>query len=399
MNTKQHIPLLIVIGTAIIFTLGFRHYSSKKEHYKLFITETAQPHNIISSMTAPGILTPLEIIKIGNLINGIVRALYAEENDFVEEGQLLAEIDDSREDTDVNNAFSNLDAAQATLTYQNALLKRQEALFSRNQISLDLYQQSLRDYESSLAKVEQAKALYEQAKLVYDNKRIRTPISGIIIAKNTSIGEAVSNFSPSSVIYALAPHIKILKAHILLDNNAVETLKINTPVTMTVDTYPHKIFTGIITEITNMPHEMELTNYTYARLIPKTEKLARHCAIVSIDNSDLSLHPGMTFSAHITVAEKGNVLSVPNKVFKISKHDIQQLAEQLDYGYQPLENKELLEIAHAKTSKTLWIYKNKNFTEKVVTLGINDAEFFEVTEGLDSTQEIVYAIKDSRATK
>jgi uncharacterized protein (DUF1015 family) len=107
----------------------------------------------------------------------------------------------------------------------------------------------------------------------------------------------------------------------------------------------------------------------------------------------------MTFTARITVAEKENVLSVSNKVFKISNHDIQQLAEQLGYGFQPLENKTLLEIAHSETHKTLWIYKNKNFIEKTVTIGINDAEFVEVIEGLDSTQEIVYAIKDSQATR
>ena len=114
MKITSHIPWVLCIGTAIIFTAGFRHYSSTREGNPFFSTEKAQQRNIISTIQAPGILRPLEILRLGNLINGTVRSLYVEENTLVKEGQLLAEIDDGREDTDVNGAFANLDATQTT---------------------------------------------------------------------------------------------------------------------------------------------------------------------------------------------------------------------------------------------------------------------------------------------
>jgi hypothetical protein len=87
-------------------------------------------------------------------------------------------------------------------------------------------------------------------------------------------------------------------------------------------------------------------------------------ATAPIDNSDLRLRPGMTFTARITVAEKENVLSVPSDTFKVTRHNVQQLTEELGYGYQPLDNKKLLEIAHNDTAKTLWILKDKTFMKK-----------------------------------
>lgn len=399
MNTKQHISLLFFIAIAITFALGFRHYSSTKGHHHFFTTEKALQRNIIAMLKAPGLLIPLEINRIGNLINGIVRSLYVEENALVEEGQLLAEIDDSREDTDVNSAFDDVDAAQAALIYQHALLQRQEALFTRNQISLDLWQQTERDYESATAKVEQTKAIYEQAKLIYNNKRIRAPFSGMIIAKNISVGEAVSNFPPASILYEIAKDISVLKAHMMIDPAALEVLKTNIPVRMTLDIYPHTVFTSVITQITALSHEMGLSTYTYARFFPITKTSTSYCAIAPVDNSNLCLRPGMTFTAHIAIAEKENVLSVPNKIFTISKHSIQQLAEELGYAYKPLDNKKLLELAHIDNAKTLWILNDKTFIERAITVGINDDDFVEIIDGLDGTEDIVYDTQEPHSIK
>lgn len=396
MTIKKHLSWLLFISTAIIFTVGFRHYPSKGNQKRFFSTEKAQPRTIISMVKAKGILIPQEIIKVGNLINGIVRSLYVKENDLVKKGQLLAEIDDAREDADINATFGNLDAAQAVLVYQLEFLKRQEALFARNQVSLDGLQQAQRDYEAAYGKVEQAKGLHEAAKITYDDKQIHSPASGMIITKNVSVGQAVSNFAPSEVIYVIAKDVETLKAHIFLDANALEILKTDTSARMTIDTYPHKTFTGTIKEITGIPHAMELTDYTYARLLPKTEKTDHHCAITPIDNSDLSLRPGMTFAAQITVAEKENALSMPSQAFKINKHMIQQLAEELSCGYQPLEYQKLHALTLNDAAKTVWVYTDNTFIEKAVTVGINDADFTEIKEGITDTDEIVYEIVESK---
>src|SRR5271154_2166800 len=210
MNIKQDFPWLPFVAVVIIIALALNRktimqsFTSRGTTSSLFNTERAQKRSILSMVKAQGILIPEEVVQIGNLINGMIRYLYAEENDLVEEGQRLAEIDDSFEDSGVNNAFGTLDAAQAVLKYQLEFLKRQEQLFERKQISLDTYQQAERDYQAAYAQVEHNKGAYETAKLVYNNKRIHSPVSGMIISKNASVGQLVSNYPPESVLYTIA---------------------------------------------------------------------------------------------------------------------------------------------------------------------------------------------------
>lgn len=402
MKITSHILWILFISIAILFTLGFHHYPSKKEHNHLFTTEKAQQRNISSVIKAKGILIPQEVVRVGNLINGILRYVYFEENELVQKGQLLIEVDDGREDWDINASFGNLDANQAVLSYQSEFLKRQQQLFIRKQISLDTLQQAERDYEAAFAKVEQAKGLYEQSKLTYDNKRVPSPVSGMMIQKEVSPGETISNDSgiaPVSVICKIARDIELLKAYILLDDSALESATTNMAASMTIDTYPHKKFIGIIDTFANISHAMEMADYPYLNIIPKAEKSGSHYAIAIVDNKDLSLKPGMTFTATITVAEKENVLSVPNQVFKVNKHSIQQIAEDQSYTYQPIDNKKLLELSHTDNAKTLWIYKNNMFIEKAVIVGISDADNVEITQGIDGSEDIVYEAHELMSTQ
>jgi HlyD family secretion protein len=405
MNIKQYTPWLAFAGVVIIIALLLDYNTTTRRttasNASSFSTEKPQKRTIISMIKTKGILVPNTIIKIGNLINGIIRALYVDEYELVEEGQLLAEIDDAREDADVNSAFGALDAAQAVLFYQFEFLKRQQELFKFKQISLDTLQQAQRDYEAAYAKVEQAKGTYEAAKLTYDNKRIISPVSGMIIGKAVSLGEAVNNYSPATVIYAIAENIKQLKAHIILDEVAVGKLELNATVSMTIDTYPHRTFTGVVHEITNSSlTAIGPVNYTYVSTSPVSiTGPTSYRAIALVDNNDISLRPGMTLSAQITVAEKENALSVPLQTFKVNRHAVQLLANEIGYGYEPLDAKQLLAVSLSDTTKSLWICTNKKFIEKAVEVGVSDADYFEVKDGISESDEILYEISESRSVK
>lgn len=385
MKIKKLIHWIIIFAIVIGLTLLVKSYAIKNTANKPFSTEKANRRHIVNIIKATGTLMPKDTLKIGSLVNGIISYLYVEENESVTEGQLLAEVDDGKEDTDVNNTFGTLDAAQASLTYQSALLKRQEALFSRNQISLDLYQQSVRDYETALAKVEQAKALYEQAKLVYDNKKIYAAVTGTIIAKGSSVGEAVTNFPPATVIYTIAKNIKEMKAELEVDESTIGNLKINTPVSMTFDTYPHKTFNGMITEISNNA----IVN----------NGAVSYKATALIDNTHLLFRPGMTFTGRITVEDKENTLSVPSQIFKINRQALQQVAQTLGYSYQPLDKAQFLKANHQDNTKVIWIYKNNAFIETIVTIGTTDNTFFEITHGIDGTEDIIYDVIEPDSMK
>jgi HlyD family secretion protein len=393
MNIKKDFLWLPVLGAFCVILFLFQRYHQHAATDALFYTEQATKRTLVSSVNAKGFLIPQEIIKIGNLINGIVRYLYAEEDELVEEGQLLAEIDDSLEDSAVNTAFGNFDAEQAALKYQLEFLKRQEQLYGCKQISLDAYQQAERSYQAALAKVEATKGLYETAKLIYDNKRIHAPASGMIIAKIVSIGEAVSNYSPASILYFMAKDIRHMQAHIILNDKNLEILRPGTTAYITTIAYPHYTLSGPITTIGNMPHGMQLADYVYSKLLPANTPEMHPCATVPIENHDLLLKPGMTFTARIVIEQKENVLSIKNEALNIPTSAIEQLAHQRGYSYQPLDGKTVMQASH-ENLKTIWIVERKTFIQKEISTGMSDGDFVEVTKGLNGSEEIVCSINE-----
>ena len=396
MNIKKDFLWLPALGGLLIILFLLQRSTKHTESDAAFYTEKAQTRSIASIVNAKGILIPEEIIKVGNLVNGIVRYLYVEDNQFVQEGQLLAEIDDSLEDSAVNTAFGNLDASQAILKYQWEFLKRQEQLFGCKQISLDAYQQAERDYQESLAKVETAKSHYQAAKLVYDNKRVHSPVSGFVIARRASISETVSNYSPVSILYFIAKDIKHLHACILVDDKQLASLRTDIIAHMTILAYPHHTFSGPITAIGNMPHVMQSPDYIYAKLLPITTVQLYPCATVPVENHDLALKPGMTFSARIIVDQKENALTIPQQAFDINLKTIEQLVHQLGYTYQPLSSSAILQYAH-ENPRAVWVVEHKTFVQKLVSTGISDGDFVEITKGLDGSEDVVCIINEGRS--
>jgi HlyD family secretion protein len=395
MNIKQDFTWLPILGGFCLILLILHRWHKSTDPDATFYTERAQHRSITCIVNAQGILAPQEIIKIGNLIDGIIRYLYAEENDLVEEDQLLAEIDDSLEDSGVNTTFGNLDTAHATLKYQWEFLKRQEQLYGCKQISLDAYQQAERDYQAAYGKVEAAQALYEAAKLVYDNKRIKSPVSGMIIAKRVSIGEAVSNYSPASILYFMAKDIRHLYAHIILDDKKLESLRTDVTAYMTTTAYPHHTFSGPITTIGNMPNTMQTSDYIYAKLLPTTTPQMHPCATIPVENHDLLLRPGMTFTARIIANQKADILSIPEQALSITTKMIEHLAHEIGYSYQPLDSKNKMQSVQ-EGSKTVWVVEHKTFVQKEISTGISDGDFVEVTKGLTGSEDVVSSMSESR---
>lgn len=385
MNPKYYLAWLPFIGTALVFSFLFYSYFIKTDTVIPFRTEKAQKRHITNIIKATGFLNPKDVLKIGSLVNGIIETLYVEENEFVEAGQLIAEIDDGKEDAELNMAFGALDAAQAQLAYQKTFLERQQTLFGFNQVSLDTMQQAIRDYHNAVANVEQKKAQYEQAKITFGNKKIYSPLAGIIIAKNATLGETVTLSAPATIIYTIAKNIKEMEAELEVDESTIGYLKLKTNVQMTFDTYPHKVFSGTITEISNNPIR-ESGTVSYRATVP-------------FSNDELLFRPGMTLDARIIVDDKEDTLSLPSQVFKINRRIMKELAYKLGYTYQPINETERNELIQKDNTKTIWIVENGSFIERAVTIGTNDSAFYEITSGINGSENVIYDTIEPDAMK
>lgn len=313
-------------------------------------------------------------MKIGSIVPGVIRKMYVEENDYVKKGQLLAEIDDGKEDTDVRSTRAELEKSKAALAYQQEFYSRQKALYEKDHISKDAFQKFAQDYLVAQDDVRSKQALHDQAILVFTNKKILAPNDGLVISKVARVGETVTLSSPPTLIYTIAHNIKKLKARPNLDESAIGKLKSGIKATMTFDTYPYKTFEGTLTDISNSS--------------VNTNGAVSYLGTILISNDELLLRPGMSVNVDLFVTEKEDVLSLPGYIFKLNPTALREIAQIKKYTFKELSVSEKNKIKG--NIKSVWLFENNNtFVERAVTVGLSDNAFFEVISGLNDGDLII----------
>ncbi|MCK5632124.1 efflux RND transporter periplasmic adaptor subunit [bacterium] len=377
-------------GLIIFLFTGLAAYIYKKITNKkttnLFKTEKLQKRAISQVINATGKLDAQGTINIGSLINGIVEALYVEENASVKKGQILAKIDDGRGDTGVKQATAALQNAKVNLTYQTQFYNRQKKLYDAHLISQDDFDNTQRVYDSAIANKQQQQAYYEQELLQFNNKKIISPIDGIVIKKNVSLREGVANFSPPTILYTLAEDVRKMNVELEIDETDIGLIKIGQEAKLYFDTYPYKSFRGKINEISTGP----IVN----------GGAVNYKAKIKIDNSNLLLKQGMTVHARIVVGSRPNTLALPGYIFSIDKKLIEIVAKTEKYGYEPLSKEERKKFKPKNPDnpvKRIWTFKNNTFKQKPIEIGISDNAFFEIVSGLSGHENIVVDVDEPDA--
>lgn len=373
---KKSILYWIIMSIALITSsyLIYRQWLAPKK-IPLYQTGRATKRTIIQSIKATGYLNVIDLMKIGSVVPGVIRKINVAENDTVKKGQLIAEIDDGKEDTDVCRTKAEWERAQAILAYQEQFFNRQEQLYECNHISKDAYQQAIQNLKIAKADVDSRKASYDQAKLIYDNKFIKSPDDGIVIEKVSTEGETVTLASPATIIYTIAKNITQMEAKIEIDESSVAHIHKGMEAQLSYDAYPHRIFKGTISDISNAPINLKGAVSYYAT--------------INIDNSQNLFRPGMSVDAKIIITNKPDVLSVPNNLFKFNHKIIEAIAKTEGKSVKALDKKECDELAQKGSFKTLWIDTGRSFVETPVQIGANDNAFFEIISGLSESDNII----------
>lgn len=375
MNVKGLFIWLIIITLCIGGGyLLYQNYFTPQEA-QWFGTEKPTYRNISQIILSTGKIEAEDTLKIGSIVPGIIKKMYVEENQVVKKGDLLATIDDGKDDTDVRDTAGNLYQAQATLEFWEKHFERQKALYEAKQLSADTFERTMRDFHVAKGSVKVRQAQHDQAKLIFENKRILAPEDGIVIEKVSTEGETVTLASPATIIYTIAKDISRMKVELEVDENRIGEVKVDQVASLTFDTYPYKKFSGTIKDVSNAPI--------------KKNAAVSYNASFTLDNSELLLRPGMTVNARIIVAEKDDVLALPGHVLAINPYLLKQIAKLLKFEFKPMEKTKKHALEKKGTFKTVWIKKGNAFVEQAVELGINDNAYFEVVSGLSGNEDIV----------
>jgi HlyD family secretion protein len=250
-------------------------------------------------------------VQVGSQVSGTVAELYADFNSIVHKGQVIARLDPSLFQTQIDQQQANLIRSEADLERLNVSLDdakvklaRAEDLRKRNLISqsdLETAQVAARSAQAQLqsqqAQVTQSRASLNQAKVNLEHTVIAAPIDGIVISRNVDVGQTVAASMQAPTLYVLAADLSKMQVVASIDEADVGRIRPDQVVKFRVDAYPTEEFTGAVSQI---------------RLEPVVvQNVVTYNTVIDVPNPQLKLKPGMTANVTVEIARADNVLRVP----------------------------------------------------------------------------------------
>ncbi len=308
----------IIIAIFIIILIILPFAFMKKTGKVKYITQEIKPRTITQIVEATGTIEPVNTVDIGTQVSGLINEIYVDYNSEVEKGQLLAQIDTSLFEAQLQQSLANINNAKATLAKNQAILEydtktynRYKNLYKRNLVSKNDLDSAESAYKSDLAQVASSKASIMQAQANYDTAsanmrytKIISPVKGIVISKEVEVGQTVAASFQTPTLFTVAEDLNKMRIETSVSEADIGKVKVGQDVEYTLDGYPDSIFTGKVTQV---------------RLSPITESnVVTYTVIIEVENDEGKLLPGMTANVSIITDKKENVLTVPNQALKFT---------------------------------------------------------------------------------
>ena len=314
----RYATLFVVLGGGILSWVWSRHLDAQQQ-LGPYVTELAQRGSISVTVTATGNLEPTNEVTIGSELSGTVLEVYVDINDRVSKGQALAKLDTSKLSQATESSRASLKSAKAKVLQAEATVRESEAVLSRQQelhrisggkmpsrSELDTAkataERAKADLESAEASVLQAEAQLKSNETDLEKAVIKSPIDGIVLTRTVEPGQTVAASFTSPELFTLAESLEQMELKVGVAEMDIGHVETGQTATFTVDAWPDRSFTATVKKVA-FGSEIVDNVVTYETQL-------------EVSNKDLSLRPGMTAVADIKVAEKSDVLLVPNTALR-----------------------------------------------------------------------------------
>ncbi len=308
----------IVASAVALVTVG-AGYRVRQAHAKAdFHFETAKVDRgrIVSRVTASGALSAIVTVQVGSQVSGRLQKIMVDFNSPVHKGQLIAKLDARLFEAAYEQARANYVAAQGNLAKSEAQTVEAKRQYQRSQdlASDKLIAQSDLDsaettaqaaeaqVDASKGAVAQALAALHQAEVNLAYTDIYSPTDGVVISRNVDVGQTVAASLQAPTLFVIAEDLRKMQVDTSVAEADIGRLWAGMPATFTVDAYPGQPFRGTVRQIRNAPQTVQ--------------NVVTYDAVVDIDNAELKLKPGMTANVTFIVADRADVLRVPNSALR-----------------------------------------------------------------------------------
>jgi HlyD family secretion protein len=312
--------LLILTLVAAVLAGGGLFYYRAQNAAKVPTPVTAEVTrgNVVSKVDATGTLAPVTTVQVGSQVSGTVKALFVDYNAHVRKGQVIAELDPSLFQTQVDQARatliksqSDVDRAKVEVDDSSSKFRRAQELWDQKLISrndLETAQSTAMQAEAALksaeAQVTQARASLNQTEVNLQHTIIRSPIDGTVISRNVDVGQTVAASMSAPTLYVIAQDLTHMQVSASIDESDIGRIETGQLVSFRVDAYPQQTFRGTVKQV---------------RLDAKTDQnVVSYTTMIDVPNEDLRLKPGMTANVTVQIAANEDVLRVPNSALRFA---------------------------------------------------------------------------------
>lgn len=351
--------ILLVVLTVVILGGGYWWWLPSADSYQYQTTDVSQG-KVEKQVVSSGTLGAVTLVEVGSQVSGQIVELLADYNDSVEQGQLIARLDNSSYLAKVSQLEADVAMAKAALGEKQAGVQKAQANMSRSEQDLKRLQSLLTksfssqseidtseaDYQvaqaelavanaqviSAQAYIQQKQANLDEALVNLDETQIRSPITGVVLDRLVSEGQTVAASMTTPVLFSIAGDLSQMQIEAFIDEADIALIKNGQLVRFSVDAWPEKNFVGEITLVRKAAND--------------DSSVVTYTVVISVDNSGQLLLPGMTANTELIIESKDNVLRIPNSALRFQPSAQQQSKK--DSGNKMLKRYESLQLSDAQ---------------------------------------------------
>jgi HlyD family secretion protein len=384
---NKTLAILMVILLSTLSLLG----CEKKQESITYDSAAVVRRDIVVAVEAAGVIEPYLTVEVKSKASGEILKITRETGDFLEQGELLVEIDKRSPHNQLAQAEAELEAAIARRAIAEAQSKRSKTLLDSRTINDVDYEKTILEFANAKAEVIRSQVAVENARIALDDTAVRAPITGTVIEKLVETGQVISSptmdVGGGTLLLKMAD-LSSVQVNALVDETDIGKIQPGQPVTVTVTSYPNQPFEGSV-----------------AKIEPKAvddQTVTTFSVLIILSNDSGLLRPGMNADVEIRIAERRDVVAVRTAGLRINKdipvssqlvgiaeEDIRKSLKATEPPVPQITENE--DVAGYRFASRYWVFIDEPGGPKAVSIdtGLTDLDYSEVLSGLDVEDRVL----------
>ena len=351
---------VVVAGSIIAYWLAHRTAAPKYE------STAATQGDVSTAITASGSVNPVVVVSVGTYVSGTIQTLSCDYNTRVRKGQLCAKIDpkpyqiivdQAQAETEVTKA--QLVKDQANVAYTKVSHERLDRLYAEGLASHDAADAALNAYQQAVAmtgldaaQLAQKTAALKAAQINLQYTDIVSPVDGTVVSRNVTAGQTVAASFQTPTLFLIAADLTKMQVDTNVSESDIGGATEGASASFTVDAFPKQTFHGRVTQVRQAPVSVQ--------------NVITYDCVITVDNPELLLKPGMTATARIVTAQARNVLRIPLQALRFTPTSVAK----------PAADKPA-----TRGQRVIWLERDGHLVPVTITVGLIGDTFVEVRQG------------------